>query len=48
VSLVLNPKVASRIPPAAMAQLDSATARIASGRVHPPRLEFVDTTRAAH
>ena len=48
VSLVLNPKLAGRIPPAAMAQLDSATARIASGRVHPPRLEFVDTAPAAH
>jgi basic membrane lipoprotein Med (substrate-binding protein (PBP1-ABC) superfamily) len=48
VSLVLNPKLASRIPPAAMAQLDSATARLASGRVHPPRLAFVDTTPAAH
>jgi len=47
VSLVLNPKLAARIPPAAMVQLDSARARLASGRVHPPRLEFVDTS-AAH
>jgi len=46
VSLVLNPKLAGAIPPAAMAALDSARARVARGAVHPPRLEFVDT--AAH
>lgn len=46
VSLVLNPKLASRVPAAAAAQLDSARARVASGRVKVPRLEFVDTTVA--
>ena len=46
VSLVLNPKLASKIPAGAMVQLDSARARVASGRVHPPRLEFVDTAKA--
>jgi basic membrane protein A len=44
VDLVLNPKLAIVIPPHARAALDSARAAIASGRIHPPRLEFVDTT----
>jgi basic membrane protein A and related proteins len=44
VDLVLNPKLAGAITPAAHAALDSARAGIASGRIHPPRLEFVDTT----
>jgi basic membrane lipoprotein Med (substrate-binding protein (PBP1-ABC) superfamily) len=46
VELVMNPKLASAIPPAARAAVDSARAAIASGRVHPPHLEFVDTTVA--
>jgi basic membrane lipoprotein Med (substrate-binding protein (PBP1-ABC) superfamily) len=46
VSLVLNPKLAGTIPAAAMAQLDSARARVASGRVRPPRLEFADSSVA--
>lgn len=44
VELVLNPKLEAVIPPAARAALDSARAAVASGRVTPPRLEFVDTT----
>jgi basic membrane lipoprotein Med (substrate-binding protein (PBP1-ABC) superfamily) len=47
VELVLNPKLAGAITPSARAALDSARAGIASGRIKPPRLEFVDTT-AAH
>ncbi len=46
VELVLNPKLAGVISPAARAAVDSARAGIASGRIHPPRLEFVDTTTA--
>jgi basic membrane protein A and related proteins len=46
VELVLNPKLASVISPAAMAALDSARAALKSGRIKPPRLEFVDTTVA--
>ena len=47
VALVLNPKLAGAISPAARAAMDSARAAIASGRLHPPRLEFVDSS-AAH
>ena len=47
VELVVNPKLASVIPAAARAAVDSARVGIASGRIHPPRLGFVDTT-AAH
>jgi len=46
VELVLNPKLVNVIPSAALAALDSARAGIAAGRIHPPRLEFVDTTSA--
>jgi len=46
VELVLNPKLSAAIPPAALAAVDSARAGIASGRITPPRLEFVDTTGA--
>ena len=46
VALVLNPKLAGAITPAARAAVDSAQAGIASGRIKPPRLEFVDTTVA--
>lgn len=46
VDLVLNPKLAGAIPAAARAAVDSARTGIASGRIHPPRLEFVDTTAA--
>ena len=46
VELVLNPKLAGVISLAARAAVDSARAGIASGRIHPPRLEFVDTTTA--
>lgn len=46
VELVLNPKLLSVIPPAVLSAIDSARAGIAAGRIHPPRLEFVDTTSA--
>ena len=46
VELVLNPKLLAVIPPAALTAIDSARAGIAAGRIHPPRLEFVDTTSA--
>ncbi len=46
VALVLNPKLAGAITPAARAAIDSAQAGISSGRIKPPRLEFVDTTVA--
>ena len=42
--LVINPKLATRISPALRARLDSASAAMLAGRLHPPRLEFVDTT----
>jgi basic membrane protein A and related proteins len=44
VDLVMNPALAAAVSPAARAAVDSARAAIASGRVHPPRLEFVDTS----
>jgi len=46
VELVLNPKLLNVIPAVALAAIDSARAGIAAGRIHPPRLEFVDTTSA--
>lgn len=46
VKLVLNPELQHLITPALQARLDSARAAIASGRLHPPRIEFVDTVVA--
>ena len=41
--LVLNPALASRLPPSLHAALDSAEQGIIAGRLQPPRIEFVDT-----
>ncbi len=43
VKLVLNPALGSLVPPPLHAKLDSVRSAIEAGRVHPPRLEFVDT-----
>lgn len=44
VRLVLNPALRARITPALQARLDSATVAMRDGRLHPPRIEFVDST----
>jgi basic membrane lipoprotein Med (substrate-binding protein (PBP1-ABC) superfamily) len=46
VKLVVNPKLQHLITPALQARLDSARGAIASGTLHPPRIEFVDTVIA--
>jgi basic membrane protein A len=43
VSLVMNPALADRIPPAVRAKVDSVQALLAAGALKAPRLEFVDT-----
>jgi basic membrane lipoprotein Med (substrate-binding protein (PBP1-ABC) superfamily) len=43
VKLVLNPAFDSLVPPPLHAKLDSVQSAIEAGRLHPPRLEFVDT-----
>jgi hypothetical protein len=46
VKLVVNPELQRLITPALQARLDSARVAIASGTLHPPRIEFVDTVVA--
>ena len=46
VRLVQNPKLAHRITPLVQGQLDSVQRLMDSGRIVPPRLNFVDTTGA--
>jgi len=44
--LVINPALESLITPALQARLDSTRQAILDGRLHPPRIEFVDSTGA--
>ena len=43
--LVVNPGLASRMPPSLRAKLDSAEQGIIAGTLRPPRIEFVDTSQ---
>jgi basic membrane protein A len=42
--LVINPRLAGRLTPTLRATLDSLERAIVGGMLHPPRIEFVDTT----
>lgn len=44
VSLVLNPRLADRIPAAIRARLDSVQSALIAGTIEPPHIDFVDTT----
>jgi len=44
--LVINPALKSLITPALQARLDATRQAILDGRLHPPRIEFVDSTSA--
>ena len=44
--LVINPALQSLITPALQARLDATRQAILDGRLHPPRIEFVDSTSA--
>ncbi len=44
--LVINPALESLITPTLRASLDTTQQAIVSGRLHPPRIEFVDSTSA--
>ncbi|MEJ7812470.1 MAG: BMP family protein [Gemmatimonadaceae bacterium] len=46
VKLVINPRLATVIPPALRARMDSVQRLLDAGTFTPPRLEFVDTTAA--
>ena len=46
VTLVLNPRLAHRIPPSALAALDSVRALLVAGTLQPPHIDFVDTSTA--
>lgn len=46
VKLVINPALRSMITPSLQTRLESTRNAIESGTVHPPRIEFVDTTAA--
>ncbi len=46
VTLVVNPRLASVIPPRLQARLDSVERLIVAGTFAPPRIEFVDTAQS--
>ncbi len=46
VKLIINPQLAALITPSLRARLDSTRHAMVDGRLHPPRIEFVDTTTA--
>lgn len=44
VKLVFNPQLANLITPSLQTRIDSTQRAIDDGRIHPPRIEFVDST----